>query len=265
MCGCVICVCLRNTEWHDWIRWCVEWRAGSTGDSWRVFALVQEGHHGSFDRVVKAYTPHPESSGCIQWIFGREMNVSFWWIKYWGGASELNMGGDLTTTPSDLFFCCSNRHLHPFPFFLYFVAFLFSSCFLLASSDSAFPPGFLHLPSLLQVANSARGNMGIFPKRLWLAQVVTIIPVWIGAPHQASGTLWVCTPAGCLGGSCMVPRGCWDASTEVGAGHSWWMHTSGCCFWGGFEKDDSLSEEGCEQLALGMLWVQKSVRKRRYT
>ena len=76
------------------------------------------------------------------------------------------MGGDLTTTPSDLFFCCSNRHLHPFPFFLYFVAFLFSSCFLLASSDSAFPPGFLHLPSLLQVANSARGNMGIFPKRL---------------------------------------------------------------------------------------------------
>lgn len=63
-------------------------------------------------------------------------------------------------------FCCPNRHLHPFLFFLYFVAFQFSSCFLLAPPDSAFPLGFLRLPSLLQMANSAHGNLGIFPERL---------------------------------------------------------------------------------------------------
>lgn len=63
----------------------------------------------------------------------------------------------------------------------------------------------------------------------------------------------------------MVPRRCWDASMEVGAGHSWWMHTSGCCFWGGFEKDDSPSEEGWEQLALGMLCEYRRVLEREDT
>ena len=129
------------------------------------------------------------------------LSMGFARQEYWSGVPLPS----LMTTPSDLVFCCSNWYLHPFLFFLYFVAFLFSSCFLLASSDSAFPPGFLCLPSLLQMANSAHGNMGIFPKRLWLAQVVTIIPVWRGLPHQASGTLWVCTPAGCLGAPSWCP------------------------------------------------------------
>lgn len=83
--------------------------------------------------------------------------------------------GGVKGFPSDFIICCYLSMLSFFCLlFLYFIAYLCSvSCFL-ASSDLAFPPGYLWLLLLLQMTNPAPGGKEIFP-RLCLTQVFTII------------------------------------------------------------------------------------------
>ena len=109
-------------------------------------------------------------------------------------------------------FCCPNRHLHPFLFFSS-ISLLFCS----VPASSLLPLTQLSLWASFAFHHCCRWLT--LPMETWefsprdrLAQVVPVTPVWPGLPHQASGTLWVCTPPGCLVAPCWCPRDCWMGS-----------------------------------------------------
>lgn len=143
--------------------------------------------------------------------------------------------------------CIQPSTLHPLSFFpLFRLVFLirscFTSCFLWLSFPSGLPFTFHHCCRWLTLPT---GTWEFSPRD---SDWPRWSPLFLFEDRSATPSLWHTVGLLSLLAAWVAPAWCPGAAGmrawKVGAGHSCWMHTSGCCFWGGFRKDDSPSERG---------------------
>lgn len=244
-----VCVCVRNRQ--TWLNEMLfgEWRSEST---WQVRRRLLQAGRDMMVALTCMGRMATQRNGWIQWIFKKQMNVTWWLIKYGGGER-------LRTTPRDI---CG--------FFFFFLLLPTNAFDLLPSAHYFSISLILHSvsdsPLHLLAQFSLWASFGFhccrcltLNRELWKFSQETLIG-WGTHHHSFLSRTATARPLACCGSLTyglagwpfLMAWGCCNGITELGVGACNTGERWEFLFLQGLWESQFPSEGGCEPLELGV-------------